>query len=401
MAVEEFQGKKILLCVTGSIAAYKAVVLLRLLLKEGAEVKIIMTKAATDFISPLTFSTLSKRKVLIDFFDEESWSNHVMLGRWADLMLIAPASCNTIAKMANGICDNLLLAIYLSAFCTVVIAPAMDEDMWHHAATKRNLEILKENGTKVLHVNTGDLASGLHGEGRMAEPQEIVSYIENFLSTTNSLRGLKALVTAGPTHEAIDPVRYIANRSTATMGVSISEELLKRGASVELILGPSDVTVPFGIKTTRITSADEMYNATIERMAEKEIIIMAAAVADYSAEVPAAEKIKKDDDVFSLRLKKTKDILAKAGELKKDNQTLVGFALETNNEKEHALIKLKKKNADMIILNSIKDEGAGFGKSTNKVAIFDKNGKEYTFDKKSKKEVAVDIINTIINYRNA
>ncbi len=401
MNVEIFKGKKILLCVTGSIAAYKAVVLLRLLIKNGAEVKVIMTKAAIDFVSPLTFSTLSKNKTLIDLFDDETWANHVMLGRWADVMLIAPASCNTLAKMANGFCDNLLLATYLSATTPVLIAPAMDEEMWHHPATKKNIETLIQHGNKLLPVNDGELASGLHGEGRMAEPEEIINYLQNFFLSQLSLQGINALVTAGPTYEAIDPVRFIGNRSTGTMGVALAEELLARGANVYLILGPAEIKISDKIKTIKVSSAKEMYDAALQHLNKSHIIIMAAAVSDYTIEKPAEQKIKKENERLSLSLIKTKDILASAGKLKKQNQTLVGFALETNNEKENALKKLTKKNADLIVLNSLKDDGAGFGKTTNKIIIFDKKGHQYNFNKKAKKEIATDIINTIINYRNA
>ena len=401
MNIQSFKNKNFLLCITGSIAAYKAVVLLRLLIKNGAEVKVIMTKAASDFIAPLTFSTLSKNKVLIDLFDEQSWANHVMLGRWADVMIIAPASCNTIAKLAYGLCDNLLQAVYLSATCPIIIAPAMDEDMWLHPSTQKNITTLKENGNKILSVNEGELASGLIGKGRMCEPDEIINLVDAFFSKGLDLKGLKILVTAGPTHEAIDPVRYIGNRSTGTMGVAIAEELFNRGAEVNLIMGASEISIPKNIETTNVNSAEEMYNASIKDVSKFDIIIMAAAVADYTPEKTSKEKIKKHDSVFSLNLVKTKDILSKAGELKNEHQTLVGFALETENEKENALKKLSKKNADLIILNSLKDEGAGFGHNTNKIIIFDKKGNEYHFDKKSKKEVAVDIVNTIINYRNA
>ncbi len=388
------------MCVTGSIAAYKAVVLLRLLIKNGADVKVILTKAAVDFVSPLTFSTLSKNKILYELFDHETWANHVMLGRWADVMLIAPASCNTLAKMANGICDNLLLATYLSATCPVLIAPAMDEDMWHHLSTQKNIEFLKKGGNELLPVNEGELASGLNGEGRMAEPEEIVNYLETFFSNHSSLKGIKALVTAGPTHEAIDPVRFIGNPSTGTMGVALAEELAARGAYVHLVIGPSEVRVPSNVETTNVISANEMYEASLKYLSDSDIIIMAAAVSDYAPEDPKKEKIKKEKDKLILKLTKTKDILATAGKLKRQQQTLVGFALETNNERENALKKLEKKNADLVVLNSLNDEGAGFGNSTNKIIIFDRRGNEYKFDTKSKKEVARDIINTIINYRN-
>ncbi len=400
MQIEIFKGKKILLCVTGSIAAYKAVVLLRLLIKNGAEVKVILTRAAIDFVSPLTFSTLSKNKILYELFDNETWANHVMLGLWADVMLIAPASCNTLAKMANGICDNLLLATYLSATCPVLIAPAMDEDMWHHVSTQKNIEFLKKAGNEILPVNKGELASGLKGEGRMAEPGEIINCLEISFSKYSSLKGVRALVTAGPTHEAIDPVRFIGNPSTGTMGVFLAEELAARGAHVHLVIGPSEVKISSNVETTNVVSANEMYQASLKYLSNSDIIIMAAAVSDYTPENPTKEKIKKDDDKLILKLTKTKDILANAGKLKTPQQTLVGFALETNNERENALAKLEKKNADLIVLNSLNDEGAGFGNSTNKIIIFDRKGNEYKFDTKTKKEIARDIISTIINYRN-
>jgi len=394
------KGKKILLCITGSIAAYKSVILLRMLVKAGAEVKIIMTKGAVDFVTPLTFSTLSKNKVLIDLFDEETWANHVLLGRWADIMLIAPASCNTIAKMSNGLCDNLLLAVYLSSSCLVLVAPAMDEDMWHHPATQKNIEVLKLNQNIILPVNKGELASGLSGEGRMAEPEEIINYLVHYFSNQLLLKGIKALVTAGPTYEALDPVRFIGNYSSGKMGVAIAEELATRGAEVQLVLGPSEVGVDKNISIKRVISASEMYDECMKNFGTYDIIVMAAAVADFTPEIKSTEKIKKAGNEFSLKLLKTKDILSKAGEIKSEKQTLVGFALETINEKENALEKLSKKNADLIILNSLKDQGAGFGHNTNKITIFDKNGKEYKFPKKSKKEVANDIVNTIILFRN-
>ena len=393
-------GKKILLCVTGSIAAYKSVVLLRLLIKSGAEVKVIMTSGATDFISPLTFSTLSKNKALINLFEEGAWANHVLLGRWADVMLVAPASCNTMAKMANGLCDNLLLAVYLSAVCPVLIAPAMDEDMWQHQATQKNIETLKQTGNQIIPVNSGELASGLSGEGRMAEPEEILNYLRQFFLNGLSLKGMNALVTAGPTYEALDPVRFIGNYSSGQMGVYIADELNKRGAKVTLVLGPSELVVDKQVETIRVTSAGEMYEASLKYFEKYHIIIMAAAVADYAPKNRSKQKIKKDEKEFSMQFVKTKDILSKAGELKSGNQILVGFALETENEKTNALNKLAKKNADFMVLNSLNDDGAGFGHRTNKITIFEKNGKEYQFPVKSKKEVAADIINTITQYKN-
>jgi len=394
------KGKKILLCLTGSIAVYKSALFLRLLVKTGAQVKVIMTKGATNFVTPLTFSTLSKNKVLIDLFEEETWVNHVILGRWADVMMIAPASCNTIAKMANGICDNLLLAVYLSSNCPVLIAPAMDEDMWHHATTKKNIETLQQNGAQFLPVNHGELASGLQGEGRMAEPEEMIKYLEAFFTKQSVLKGKKALVTAGPTHESLDPVRFIGNNSSGKMGVAIAENLAEKGAKVKLVLGPSTIKVDEKINTVKVISANEMYEACMKDFQSFDIIIMAAAVADYSPKNKSVQKIKKEKEEFTLELIKTKDILFEAGKRKAPAQTLVGFALETENEKENAIKKLSKKNADLIVLNSLNDKQAGFGIDTNKITIFDKNKKEYQFAAKTKKEVAEDIVNTIIQFRN-
>jgi phosphopantothenoylcysteine decarboxylase/phosphopantothenate--cysteine ligase len=395
-----FKGKKILLCITGSIAAYKSAILVRLLIKSGAEVKVILTERAKDFVTPLTFSTLSKNKVLSGLFDDGTWENHVMLGRWADVMLIAPASCNTIAKMSNGICDNLLLAVYLSSKCPVIIAPAMDKDMWQHPFTQKNIETLKEKGARFFPVNNGELASGLYGKGRMAEPEEIVNYLTDFFSEILTLKGLKALVTAGPTYETLDPVRFIGNHSSGKMGVTIAEELYKRGAQVQLVLGPSSIEVEKKIKTTRVISADEMYNACMKNFIAYDIIVMAAAVADFTPRKKSDQKIKKTGNGLLIDLKKTKDILSDAGKIKKEKQTLVGFALETNNEKENAIKKLKEKNADLIVLNSLGDAKAGFRHDTNKITIFDANKKEYKFPLKTKREVASDIVNTIIQFRN-
>ena len=394
------RGKKFLLCVTGSIAAYKAVFLLRLLIKQGSEVRVIMTDSASDFVAPLTFSTLSSNKVLTNLFDDDSWANHVMLGRWADAIVIAPATCNTVSKMAHGICDNLLLAVYLSATVPVIVAPAMDEDMWYHPASINNLRMLKERGHHVLKVNDGELASGLHGMGRMAEPEEILAFLDNFFENKLSLKGKTALVTAGPTYESIDPVRFIGNHSSGKMGIAIAKELAKRGAEVRLILGPTASSVNEVIAVTNVVSADDMYKAVFDVFANSDIIIMAAAVADFTPNEPAKNKIKKEEGALNLNLVKTKDILLKAGELKSQDQILVGFALETENEKQNALKKLAAKKADMIVLNSLNDEGAGFGSSTNKISIFEKNGAEHVFEKKSKEDVAVDIVNVIVNYKN-
>lgn len=394
-------GKKILVGVTGSIAAYKTILLVRLLVKEGAEVKVIMTPSAKDFVTPLTFSTLSKNKVLIDLFNETSWANHVEMGRWADVLLIAPLSCNTLAKMANGFCDNLLLALYLSATCPVIVAPAMDEDMWHHSSTKANIEKITSFGNSIIPVERGELASGLYGEGRMAEPESILQYLQHFFFRNKELEGTKILVTAGPTYEAIDPVRFIGNHSSGKMGVAIAEEFAARGAEVTLILGPSNIKVNKDINIVNVVSAAEMYEACINNFSQNNTIVMAAAVADYSPMEFSSRKIKKTEEVFSIELKRTNDILKKLGEVKRDDQIVAGFALETNNEKGNALSKLEKKNIDLIVLNSLNDEGAGFGTNTNKIAIFDKHGNEFQFETKSKELVAKDIVNTIIQYKNA
>lgn len=390
------KGKKILIGITGSIAAYKIPILVRLFIKAGAEVKIILTRAAADFVSPLTLSTLSKNEVLVDLAENNSWANHVMLGRWADVMLITPLSCNTLAKFSVGICDNLLTAVYLSATCPVVVAPAMDEDMWKHPATQNNLKKIVSFGNKVIPVESGELASGLHGEGRMAAPENIYKWVVDFFSERNELKGKSALVTAGPTYEKLDPVRFIGNHSSGKMGIAIAEELSKRGAHVLLVLGPSNVEVPQNIKVIRVSSAEEMFIACTEAFEKADLAVMSAAVADYTPAAIAENKIKKSEESFSIQLKKTKDILKHLGSVKRKDQFLAGFALETNNEKEYAQKKLKEKNADMIVLNSLKDAGAGFGYDTNKITIFDKAGNEYEFDTKSKKEVAADIVNTIV-----
>lgn len=390
------QGKKILLGISGSIAAYKAAELVRLLIKAGAEVKIVMTPLSKEFVSPLTLTTLSKNPVLADLSNNDCWSNHVMLGRWADVMLIAPLSCNSLAKIAHGLCDNLLTAVYLSATCSVFVAPAMDEDMWSHPITKRNLQIIQSFGNEIIPVESGELASGLFGEGRMSEPETIVKKLNDFFVMSKELSGKKVLITAGPTYEAIDPVRFIGNHSSGKMGLAIANEVQKRGAEVTLVLGPSALTTPSNITVVRVKSAEEMFEACISVFDKMDIAIMSAAVADYTPVMAATEKIKKTTSDFSLELKKTKDILKHLGNIKKKGQILVGFALETQDEKEHALKKLTEKNADLIVLNSLKDMGAGFGYNTNKITIFDKMGKEYHFDTKSKAAVAVDIVNTII-----
>ena len=392
------KGKKILLGISGSIAAYKAIFLTRLFIKAGAEVKVLLTPSARDFVTPLTLSTLSKNPVLSEIFNEEQWENHVMLGRWADVMIIAPLSCNTLSKMANGLCDNLLMAVYLSATCPVVVAPAMDEDMWHHPSTQANLEKIQSFGNHIIAVNSGELASGLIGEGRMAEPGEIFQFIESYLQPSLSLKGKNALVTAGPTHEPLDPVRFIGNHSSGKMGIAIAHELKKQGAAVTLVLGPIQQSFELdGLTVISINTAEEMYKACTTAFKNADITIMAAAVADYTPVKTESFKIKKKDDILTLELNRTKDILKTLGEVKTSNQVLVGFALETDNARQYAIEKLKAKKADMIVLNSMKDEGAGFGGDTNKITIFDKSGSERQFDKKSKQDVAKDIVNTIID----
>lgn len=395
------QGKKILLGITGSIAAYKTAVLTRLLIKAGAEVKIVMTPSAKDFVTPLSLSTLSKNPVLADLAENDSWSNHVLLGRWADIMLIAPLSCNTLSKMANGLCDNLLMAVYLSATCPVVVAPAMDEDMWHHATTRSNLKKIESFGNLIIPVENGELASGLVGEGRMAEPESIAEWLNQFFLSGLELKGKKVLITAGPTYEPIDPVRFIGNHSSGKMGVAIAEEMCKRGAEVTLVLGPSDLTVTGAVKVVKVKSAGEMFDACVKIFPAADIAVMSAAVADYTPVQTAKEKIKKTENDFAVALTKTKDILKHLGTHKRPDQFLVGFALETSNEKENALKKLQTKNADIIVLNSLNDTGAGFGHDTNKITIFDKTGNIFPFDTKSKKEVAIDIVNTIIQQLHA
>jgi len=395
-------GKKILIGVTGSIAAYKSALLIRMLVKEGADVKVIMTPAAKDFISPLTLATLSKNAVISELFEDSQWSDHVKLGRWADIMIIAPLSCNTLSKMAAGACDNLLMAVYLSATCPVMVAPAMDEDMWKHPSTKENLNRIISYGNKVISVNSGELASGLFGEGRMAEPPEIFDHVESLLLSSGELNGKKVLVTAGPTFESIDPVRFVGNYSSGKMGIEIAHNLRSRGAEVHLVLGP--VSQPFdlhGLNVTKVRTAEEMYTAAISVFPFMDIAVMSAAVADYTPKEKSGEKIKKSDEEWTLSFIRTRDILKSLGSMKKANQLLIGFALETQKEKEHALAKLSSKNADMIVLNSLNDAGAGFGHDTNKVTIFDKEGHTYNFDLKSKKEVAKDIVDLIIKKSNA
>lgn len=388
--------KKILIAVTGSIAAYKIPLLVRALIKEGAEVRIIMTPAAQDFVSKLTLSTLTKAPVLSQLFDEDSWANHVQLGRWADAMLVAPLSCNTLSKMAHGACDNLVLATYLSATCPVIVAPAMDEDMWRHPATKGALKTLADHGCQIIPVEWGELASGLIGDGRMAEPQTIIQFLQNFFKSAYPLAGKKLLITAGPTYEAIDPVRFIGNHSSGKMGYALAEEAARQGAGVTLVSGPVALKAAHkNIHVIYITSAAEMHEACMAHT-DYDIAVLAAAVADFAPEQAARQKIKKENKELTLTLKRTPDILATLGAQKKKNQLLAGFALETENEEENALKKLEAKNADVIILNSLRDKGAGFGGAANKITILTKHGVLKKFDLKPKTEVAADIIATLI-----
>lgn len=393
------QGKKIVLGITGSIAAYKAAVLTRLLVKAGSEVKVVMTDSAKTFITPLTLSTLSKHPVLSEFIKDENgqWNNHVELGLWADAMLIAPASANTLAKMASGRSDNLLTAVYLSARCPVFVAPAMDLDMLQHDTTRENLNRIASFGNHILDPTHGELASGLLGTGRMAEPEEIVAELESFFMHSNTLKGKHALVTAGPTYEALDPVRFIGNHSSGKMGFAIAETLAKQGATVTLVSGPTVLhTSHPNITVKKVVSAEEMYEACVTIFPEADITVMAAAVADYKPVTKADQKIKKKEATLTIELTKTKDIAASLGKMKRSDQVLVGFALETEQEQENALKKLEAKNFDLIVLNSLKDSGAGFGYDTNKITLIDRNHTVRSFDLKSKKEAARDIVSAIL-----
>ena len=393
------KGKKIIIGVTASIAAYKIASLIRLLVKEGAEVKVIMTEDAKSFITPLTLSTLSKNPVYSSFLKNDlgEWTNHVELGLWADVILIAPASANTLAKMSSGICDNLLLATYLSAKCPVMFAPAMDLDMYQHPTTLENIQKLISFGNQLVAAKHGELASGLIGEGRMAEPEELFAELQHFVSKKKELANKKVLITAGPTYEAIDPVRFIGNHSTGKMGLALAIECHQRGADVTLICGPNQLDLSkYPFHSIEVTSSDEMYNHCVSLFPETDIAILSAAVADYKSVEIADQKIKKSENQISVDLEKTKDILSYLGSIK-SKQILVGFALETTNEVQNAQEKLVRKNADMIVLNSLNDKGAGFGYDTNKISLIQKNNKIIDFQLKSKKDVAIDIINEIIS----
>lgn len=392
------KNKKVILGVCGSIAAYKAAILVRLLVKAGANVKVILTADAANFITPLTLATLSKNPVYTQYFEEETgvWSNHVELGLWADFIVIAPASANTLTKMAVGLCDNLLTAVYLSAKCPVYIAPAMDLDMWKHESTRNNIDKLLSYGNQMIQPGVGELASGLYGEGRMAEPEEIIAYLTDKIKASLPLQGKKVLVTAGPTYEAIDPVRFIGNHSSGKMGFAIADQFASLGADVTLITGPTAEKNTHAMKRIDVVSAAEMLKACKAEFTTADITVMSAAVADYTPILKADQKIKKTSGEFSLELKKTEDILATLGQLKTINQLLVGFALETQNEEEYAKSKLVKKNLDLIVLNSLNDKGAGFKTDTNKITIFNKATEKVVFEMKSKTEVATDICNEIL-----
>jgi len=393
------EGKNIVLGICGSIAAYKSATLVRLLIKAGANVQVVMTPEATDFITPLTLSTLSKNPVLVDYFTPETgeWNNHVELGLWANVFIIAPASANTLAKMAGGLCDNLLTAVYLSAKCPVYFAPAMDLDMWKHPSTVENVETLQSFGNIMIKPGNGELASGLHGEGRMAEPEEIIDFLSADIKKKLPLVNQKILVTAGPTYEAIDPVRFIGNHSSGKMGFAIADELALRGADVILVTGPSAQTSKQrSVKRVDVTSAAQMLEACEQYYANVQACIMSAAVADYTPVNVADHKIKKQaDNHLNIELKTTVDILKTLGEKKRSDQLLVGFALETNDEELNAIQKLKKKNLDFIVLNSLNDTGAGFKGDTNKITIIDSNLQKTTFNLKTKDEVARDICNKL------
>ena len=397
------KSKKIILGVTGSIAAYKSAQIIRLLVKEGAEVKVIMTELAKEFITPLTLATLAKNPILVDFFDPTNgnWNSHVDLGLWADAYLIAPATANTIAKMAGGVADNLLLTTYLSAKCPVFVAPAMDLDMFAHPATQKNIELLKSIGNQIIEPGTGELASGLEGKGRMEEPDKIVTFLDDFFNE-KPLKGKNILITAGPTYEKIDPVRFVGNYSSGKMGFALAEVLAAKGADVCLISGPVQLkTKHTNIERIDVESAEEMYEAATSRFYSVDGAILCAAVADFTPTETADQKLKRENDNLSLELKPTKDIAAALGEMKMESQFLVGFALETNNEEANALTKLKKKNFDFIVLNSLQDEQAGFGFDTNKISILFRSGDTKEFGLKSKIQVAEDIVEEVTGLLNS
>ncbi len=393
------KGKNIILGITGSIAAYKAAVLLRLLIKEGADVQVVITPSGKEFITPVTLSALSGKAVISEFFgsNDGTWNSHVDLGLWADLMLVAPATATSLGKMANGIADNMLVTTYLSAKCSVMLAPAMDLDMFAHPSTQRNLGILKEYGNIIVEPTSGELASGLDGKGRMEEPENIVEAVVNHLSAKKKLLNKRFLVTAGPTYEKIDPVRFIGNYSSGKMGFAIAEELAAQGADVTLVAGPVNLSVSHSsISRIDVESANEMYKEAVKAFSKSDGAIMCAAVADFTPRIKAEAKTKRGKEDWNLELEPTTDIAAELGKNKSKDQILVGFALETNDELENAQNKLEKKNLDFIVLNSLNDKGAGFGVDTNKITILEKGNKRYNFELKSKVEVARDIVAKII-----
>ena len=392
------KGKHIILGVTGSIAAYKAATLTRLLVKEGANVKVVMSPLAKEFITPLTMATLSKSPIMVDFYNPENgdWNSHVDLGLWADLYLIAPASANTIGKMAGGIADNLLLTTYLSAKCPVMVAPSMDLDMYKHPATQRNLKVLQSFGNIIIEPESGELASGLIGKGRMEEPERIVAFIADYFARQEDFKGKKVVVTAGPTYEKIDPVRFIGNYSSGKMGLAIAEEFAGRGAEVVLVCGPVNLKTSHpAIRRVDVESAAQMYEVTSKEFVNSDVAVLSAAVADFTPKEKADHKIKRGKDDLLLELLPTKDIAAELGRIKTASQLLVGFALETNDEEVNALSKMQRKNLDMIVLNSLNDKGAGFSVDTNKVTILDKAGDKTVYELKTKVEVAKDIVDQI------
>jgi len=393
------QGKKIVLGITGSIAAYKACYLIRGLIKHGAEVQVVITPSGKEFITPLTLSTLTGKSVVSEFFDRRdgSWHSHVQLGLWADAMIIAPASANTIGKMANGIADNMLITTYLSMKAPVFVAPAMDLDMYAHPSTQKNLETLQSYGNHIIEPGTGFLASKLEGKGRMEEPEKIIEVLDSFFATSNDLQDKKIMITAGPTYEKLDPVRFIGNYSSGKMGIALAEECAERGAKVELICGPVSIKTSHpNIKRTNVESAAEMYQAATATFPDTDAAILCAAVADFTPTNVADNKIKREGNKLTLELMPTKDIAQALGQMKKQSQVMVGFALETFDEENHAKEKLQKKNLDFIVLNSLQDDGAGFQHNTNKVTLIDKDG-ETRFPLKSKKEVAKDIVNKLVS----
>ena len=392
------KGKHILLGITGSIAAYKSALLVRSLVKQGAEVKVVMTEMAKQFITPLTMATLSKNPILVDFYNPENgdWNSHVSLGMWADLYLIAPCSANTIGKMVSGVADNLLLTTYLSAKCKVAVAPAMDLDMYKHPSTQRNLQILADWGVEIVEPASGELASGLEGKGRMAEPEDIVAQIETIFARGGAMEGKKVLITAGPTRESIDPVRYITNHSSGKMAYALAKEAALRGAKVTVVSGPVNIKVNTpGIEVVDVTTANEMFLATKERTPDADVIILCAAVADFTVAHVGEQKIKREKSNYNLELTPTNDIAAWVGENRGSNTVAVGFALETNDEEQNAQGKLKKKKLDMIVLNSMRDSGAGFGHDTNKVTMFFNDKEPVATALKSKEEIAADIVDNI------